>query len=61
LKGKFQEQSARLWRVANPNLLSAKRSALVSELMKACNAVRLANDRAAEAAADRAVDAIKKR
>jgi hypothetical protein len=58
LKGKFQERSARVWRMTNPNLWFAKRFALISELMKTCTAVRLAilaNDQAAEATVDRAV------
>ena len=46
----------------NPNLSPAKKSTLVSELMKARSAVRLAKlagDQGEEAAAHRAVDAVK--
>jgi hypothetical protein len=52
----------RLWRLANPNLSAAERTALVSELMTARSAVRsarLAGDQAAEAEAHHAVDVAK--
>jgi hypothetical protein len=54
----------KLWRLANPNLASAVRSAFVSELMAARSAVRsakLAGDQAAEAAAHHAVDVAKRK
>jgi hypothetical protein len=50
--------------MANPNLSSAARSAFVKELMAARNAVRsakLAGNQAAEAAAHRAVDIVKRK
>lgn len=52
----------RLWRAANPHLDPARRDALVSELMAARRAVRMARqagDKAAEDAAHQAVDQAK--
>jgi hypothetical protein len=54
--GRYFVVRGRLWRLANPNLSAAKRSALVSESMAARSAVRsarFAGDRVAEAAAFR--------
>lgn len=61
--GRYFVVRGKLWRMANPDLPSAKRAALVSELMKVRSAVRtarLAGDPLEEAAAHRAVDAVKK-
>jgi hypothetical protein len=61
--GRYFVVRGKLWRMANPNLPAAKKAALVSELMKARSAVRsakLAGDQAAEAAAHRAVDVVKR-
>jgi hypothetical protein len=52
----------KLWRMANPNLASAKKTALLNELMRARSAVRsakLAGNQIEEAAAHRAVDVVK--
>lgn len=60
--GRYFVVRGKLWRMANPDLPSAKRAALVSELMKARSAVRsagLAGDPLEEAAAHRAVDVVK--
>jgi hypothetical protein len=60
--GRYFVVRGKLWRMANPDLPSAKRAALVSELMKARSAVRsarLADDPLEEAAAHRAVDIVK--
>jgi len=62
--GRYFVVRGKLWRMANPNLLSAARSAFVSELMAARSAVRsakLAGDQAAEAAAHHKVDAAKRK
>ena len=61
--GRYFVVRGKLWRMANPNLPTAIKSALVRELMKARSAVRsakLAGDQVEEAAAHRAVDAIKR-
>ena len=60
--GRYFVVKGRLWRLANPNLPTDEKSALVSELMQARRAVktsRQAGDAAAEAAAHRAVDVSK--
>jgi hypothetical protein len=52
----------KLWRMANPNLASAKKAALLNELTRARSAVRsakLAGNQIEEAAAHRAVDVVK--
>jgi hypothetical protein len=52
----------KLWRMGNPNLASAKKAALLNELMRARSAVRsakLAGNQIEEAAAHRAVDVVK--
>ena len=62
--GRYFVVRGRLWRLANPNLSSAARSALVSELMTARSAVRsakLGGDQGAEAAAHHAVDVAKRK
>jgi hypothetical protein len=62
--GRYFVVRGKLWRLANPNLPPAARSAFVSELMAARRAVRsakLAGDEAAEAAAHCAVDVVKRR
>jgi hypothetical protein len=61
--GRYFVVRGKLWRMANPNLPTAKKTALVSELMKARSAVRSAKLRASqaeEAAAHRAVDVVKR-
>lgn len=60
--GRYFVVKGRLWRLADPSLPEAKKSALVSELMRARRAVRTAKqagDEQAEAAAHRDVDAAK--
>jgi hypothetical protein len=60
--GRYFVGRGKLWRLANPNLASAKKAALVNKLMKARSAVRsakLAGNQIEEAAAHRAVDVIK--
>jgi hypothetical protein len=60
--GRYFVVRGKLWRMANPNLAAAKKTALVNELMKARSAVRfaqLAGNQTEEAAAHRAVDVIK--
>lgn len=62
--GRYFVVRGRLWRLANPSLSSATRSAPVSELMNARSAVRsakLGGDQAAEAAAHHAVDVAKRK
>jgi hypothetical protein len=62
--GRYFVVRGRLWRLANPSLSSATRSALVSELMTARSAVRsakLGGDQAAEAAAHHVVDVAKRK
>jgi hypothetical protein len=61
--GRYFIVRGRLWRLADPGLSAAARSALVSELMAARSAVRaarLAGDHAAEASAHHAVDVAKR-
>ena len=61
--GRYFVVRGKLWRMPNPNLSPAKKSTLVSELMKARSAVRsakLAGDQGEEAAAHRAVDIVKR-
>ena len=61
--GRYFVVRGKLWRMANPNLPTAKKTALVSELMKARSAVRsakLRGSQAEEAAAHRAVDVVKR-
>jgi hypothetical protein len=61
--GRYFVVRGKLWRMANPDLASVKRQALVAELMKARGAVRaarLAGDAADEADAHRTVDAVKR-
>jgi hypothetical protein len=61
--GRYFVVRGKLWRMPNPNLPAAKRSALVGELMKARSAVRsakLAGNQVEEAAAHRAVDVVKR-
>jgi hypothetical protein len=60
--GRYLIVRERLWRAANPGLSESERSALVSRLMAARRAVRVARvarDEAAEGKAHRAVDAVK--
>jgi hypothetical protein len=60
--GRYFVVKGRLWRLANPSLPEAEKSALVSELMRARRAVRSAGqarEERAEAAAHRDVDAAK--
>jgi hypothetical protein len=60
--GRYFVVRGKLWRMANPNLASAKKAALVNELMKARSAVRsakLAGNQIEEAAAHRGVDVVK--
>jgi hypothetical protein len=60
--GRYFVVRGRLWRMANPDLTEAKRADLVDRLMAARSSVReakKANDRAAEAAAHKAVDEVK--
>jgi len=62
--GRYFVVRGRLWRLADPDLPSETRSALVSELMTARSAVRsakLSQDLAAEAAAHNAVDVAKRK
>jgi hypothetical protein len=62
--GRYFVVRGKLWRLANPGLSSATRSALVSELMTARSAVRsakLAGDQVAEASAHHAVDVAKRK
>jgi hypothetical protein len=62
--GRYFVVHGRLWRLANPGLSSAARSALVRELMTARRAVRsakLAEDQTAEAVAHHAVDVAKRK
>jgi len=62
--GRYFVVRGRLWRLANPDLSSEARCALVSELMSARSAIRsarLAGDQTAEAAAHHAVDVAKRR
>jgi hypothetical protein len=61
--GRYFVVRGKLWRMANPNLAAAKKTALVNELMKARSAVRsakLAGNQTEEAAAHRAVDVVKR-
>ena len=57
--GRYFVARGRLWRTTNPNLPEPERRAQVKALMKARNAVRLAEDEAAERAARAAVHAAK--
>jgi hypothetical protein len=60
--GRYFVVKGRLWRLADPALPEAEKSALVSELMRARRGVRTARqdgDKEAEAAAHRDVDAAK--
>lgn len=60
--GRYFVVKGRLWRLADPSLPEAKKTALVSELMRARRAVkaaRQAGEEEAEAAAHREVDAAK--
>jgi hypothetical protein len=60
--GRYFVVRGKLWRMADPDLQPAKKTALVRELMKARSAVRsarLAGNQIEEAAAHRAVDVIK--
>jgi hypothetical protein len=62
--GRYFVVRGRLWRLANPDLSSAVRSSLVSELMEARRAVKsakLADDQTAEAVAHDAVDVAKRK
>lgn len=62
--GRYFVVRGKLWRLANPGLSAAARSALVRELMAARSAVRLARlskDPTAEAAAHNAVDVVKRK
>jgi hypothetical protein len=62
--GRYFVVRGKLWRLANPGLSAAVRSALVRELMAARSAVRsakLSKDLTAEAAAHHAVDAAKRK
>jgi hypothetical protein len=62
--GRYFVVRGRLWRLANPDLSSAVRSSLVSELMEARRAVKsakLADDQTAEAVAHHAVDVTKRK
>ena len=62
--GRYFVVRGRLWRLANPDLSSETRSALVSELMAARRAVRsakLSKDLTVEAAAHHAVDVAKRK
>jgi hypothetical protein len=61
--GRYFVVKGRLWRLADPSLPEAKKTALVTELMRARRAVRTAknaSDEEAEAAAHREVDDAKK-
>jgi hypothetical protein len=61
--GRYFVVRGQLWRMPDPNLSPAKKSTLVSELMKARSAVRLAKlagDQGEEAAANRAVNVVKR-
>lgn len=60
--GRYFVVKGRLWRLADPSLPEAKKSALVAELMRARRAVRIAKqagNEQAEATAHRDVDAAK--
>jgi hypothetical protein len=60
--GRYFVVKGRLWRLADPSLPEAEKSALVSELMRARRAVKTAKekgDAVAEATAHRDVDAAK--
>ena len=62
--GRYFVVRGKLWRMANPGLSAALRSALVGELMAARSAVRsakLSKDLIAEAAAHHAVDVAKRK
>ena len=62
--GRYFVVRDRLWRLANPDLPSADRTALVNQLMAARRAVRsakIAGDRPAEDAAHQAVDDAKRK
>jgi hypothetical protein len=62
--GRYFVVRDRLWRLANPDLSSADRAALVNQLMAARRAVRsakIAGDRPAEDAAHQAVDDAKRK
>jgi hypothetical protein len=62
--GRYFVVRDRLWRLANPDLSSADRTALVNQLMAARRAVRsakIAGDRPAEDAAHQAVDDAKRK
>ena len=62
--GRYFVVRGRLWRLSNPGLPAAERTALVSGLMNARSAVRLAKiagDQTAEAAAHHAVDVAKRK
>jgi hypothetical protein len=62
--GRYFVVRGRLWRLANPDLSPEARSALVTDLMAARRAVRLAKlskDLTAEAAAHHAVDIAKRK
>lgn len=61
--GRYIIVRGRLWRATNPHLPEAERQRLVNELMDARRAVktaRAAGDEDGEAAAHRAVDAVKR-
>jgi hypothetical protein len=60
--GRYFVVKGRLWRLADPSLPKAEKSALVSELMRSRRAVRTArqnSDKEAEAAAHRDVEVAK--
>jgi hypothetical protein len=62
--GRYFVLRDRLWRLANPDLSAADRTALVNQLMAARRAVRsakIAGDRPAEDAAHQAVDDAKRK
>jgi hypothetical protein len=62
--GRYFVVRDRLWRLANPDLSAADRTALVNQLMAARRAVRsakIAGDRPAEDAAHQAVDDAKRK
>lgn len=62
--GRYFAVRGRLWRLSNPGLPAAERTALVSGLMTARSAVRsakIAGDQTAEAAAHHAVDVAKRK
>jgi hypothetical protein len=64
LDGRYFVFRGRLWRLSNPRLPAAERTALVSGLMTARSAVRsarIAGDQSAEAAAHHAVNVAKRK